>query len=37
MKVALLGAAGGIGQALALLLTTRLPQDWELRCMTSRR
>lgn len=30
MKVALLGAAGGIGQALALLLTTRLPQDWEL-------
>lgn len=30
MKVALLGAAGGIGQALALLLTTRLPQDGEL-------
>lgn len=30
MKITLLGAAGGIGQALALLLTTRLPQDGEL-------
>ena len=30
MKVAVLGAAGGIGQALALLLTTQLPSGSEL-------
>ncbi|STL78722.1 malate dehydrogenase [Escherichia coli] len=30
MKVAVLGAAGGIGQALALLLKTQLPSGSEL-------
>ena len=30
MKVAVLGAAGGIGQALALLLKTQLPAGSEL-------
>lgn len=30
MKVAVLGAAGGIGQALALLLKNRLPAGSEL-------
>ncbi|MGL5598716.1 MAG: lactate/malate family dehydrogenase, partial [Aeromonas sp.] len=30
MKVAVLGAAGGIGQALALLLKNRLPAGCEL-------
>ena len=30
MKVAVLGAAGGIGQALALLLKTQLPNGTEL-------
>ena len=30
MKVAILGAAGGIGQALSLLLKTQLPNGTEL-------
>lgn len=32
MKVAVLGAAGGIGRALALLLKTQLPSGSELSC-----
>lgn len=35
MKVAVLGAAGGIGQALALLLKTQLPQVQNSLCMIS--
>lgn len=34
MKVAVLGAAGGIGQALALLLKTQLPAGFELSSTT---
>lgn len=34
MKVAVLGAAGGIGQALALLLKTQLPSGSELSSTT---
>ena len=35
MKVAVLGAAGGIGRALALLLKTQLPAGSELSCTIS--
>lgn len=35
MKVAVLGAAGGIGQALALLLKNQLPQVQNSPCTTS--
>lgn len=35
MKVAVLGAAGGIGQALALLLKNQLPAGSELSSTTS--